>query len=132
MKLKVLNLERWMVYDNTREDCVQYGSHYYEIPPILNRDGYYKYGNDCWFEVNGQAWLCSDINAFEFTLNTLHAAEYRPEQIIGLSAIVKTNLATKKQRSMMRHYEDYVDLISSRRTQKMLFRKIQLMKDSYL
>lgn len=107
LRLKCLKLESWMQHKTSREDCIRYGNEYHAIDPILNRDGYYCYGAVSWFEVNDQAWMCSTTHAFASALDTLNAAELRPEQIRGLKAIAKSNLATKQQRKLLFDYHQY-------------------------
>lgn len=63
MNLKVLKLKPWM--KNRRGEPV------IEIPPIYNRDGYYRYGTSVWFEYEGKAYILpvTHLEVFDYDLN---------------------------------------------------------------
>jgi hypothetical protein len=87
-----------------------------EIEPVFNRDGYYydKTSDKCWFECAGKGFLGDKI-MFKFRLELEHSNDLRPEQIMGLKTITKTNLATLTQRHKCYYYQCAQDLRRIRR-----------------
>lgn len=70
-KLKVLQLEFWMKYDdNWNERTKNHPS--YIGPAIYNRDGWYLLGDDCWFEYDGNAFKTTGLyETFKYQLKLL-------------------------------------------------------------
>lgn len=99
MTIKRLKLEHWM-YPSKKwfADTVRDGR-YQKIEPKLNRDGWFKQGKECWFEVEGQAYTCP-IESFDYTFKTLVACELTKQETDALAVIVKTKLATPLQREL--------------------------------
>jgi hypothetical protein len=79
MNIKVLPLEPWMKFTSTV--CKSAVDQAQEISPVFKREGYYLYGDKCWFETpEGTAYL-HEKNNFTFTLEVLEAEKYNHRQI---------------------------------------------------
>lgn len=102
MNITRMNLQFYMIDEDMLDELVDYGrknGSYTQLEPVLNRDGVFKRGKDCWFEVRGQAFTY-DIELFKYELSLLNAPSLSMQQINALEAIVKAKLATKKQKNM--------------------------------
>jgi hypothetical protein len=124
MRLKCLPLESWMKHARVRNHTIKHGDAYFPINPIIHRDGYYRLGNCCWFEVDSLAWACASHHQFQYSLRMLNAQELRPEQQIALKAISVTNLATKHQRDLWLDHRDCVELRATQRRVQQLTKSI--------
>lgn len=70
MNISRMNLQYYMEDEDILEELVEDGrfnGRYTQIEPILNRDGIFKRGNECWFEVRGQA-LCMTLKCLNMNL----------------------------------------------------------------
>jgi hypothetical protein len=72
---------------------------YIQIEPIVNRDGIFKRGTECWFEVRGEAFTY-DIAMFKYKFSLLDAPTLSAQQMNALHAIVKAKLASKQQKKL--------------------------------
>lgn len=102
MNITRMNLQFYMIDEDMLVDLIDYGrinGSYTQLEPILNRDGVFKRGKNCWFEVRGQAFTY-DIELFKYELSLLNAPSLSIQQINALEAIVKAKLATKTQKNM--------------------------------
>lgn len=97
-----MNLQFYMEDEDMLEELVQDGrfnGRYIQIEPILNRDGIFKRGTECWFEVRGQAFMY-EIEMFKYEFRILNNQSFSIQQVKALEAIVKVKMATKKQKEM--------------------------------
>lgn len=97
-----MNLQFYMEDEDMLEELVQDGrfnGRYIQIEPILNRDGIFKRGTECWFEVRGQAFMY-EIETFKYEFRILNDQSFSIQQVKALEAIVKVKMATKKQKEM--------------------------------
>lgn len=102
MNITRMNLQFYMEDEDMLEELVENGKHngrYTQREPIVNRDGVFKRGKDCWFEVRGQAFTY-DIEMFKYEFSLLNAPSLSTQQVNALKAIVKAKLATKQQKKM--------------------------------
>lgn len=102
MNISRMNLHFYMEDEDMLEDLVQDGrfnGRYIQIEPILNRDGVFKRGKECWFEVRGQAFMY-EIEMFKYEFKILNNQSLSIQQVKALEAIVKVKMASKKQKEM--------------------------------
>lgn len=102
MNISRMNLQFYMEDEDMLEELVQDGrfnGRYIQIEPILNRDGIFKRGTECWFEVRGQAFMY-EIETFKYEFRILNDQSFSIQQVKALEAIVKVKMATKKQKEM--------------------------------
>lgn len=102
MNISRMNLHFYMEDEDMLEELVQDGrfnGRYIQIEPILNRDGVFKRGKECWFEVRGQAFMY-EIEMFKYEFKILNNQSLSIQQVKALEAIVKVKMASKKQKEM--------------------------------
>lgn len=102
MNVSRMNLEFYMEDADMLEELVEEGKHngrYLQIEPIVNSNGIFKRGKDCWFEVAGKAFTY-DLSMFNYKFSLLNAPSLSQQQFNALIAIVKVKLATKQQKKM--------------------------------
>lgn len=105
MNLKVLKLEGWMHrIDLHKERYVE------EIPPVCNRDGFYKLGNKTWFELGGKAYLLKHPKGFDYTLDRLNYQPLREIERDALLVLFKARLISKEQIALLQSDYVYRDL----------------------
>lgn len=75
-----------------------------KISPDFFRNGYYKYGKVCWFEIGNEAYL-DNPKSFNFRLDLFNASEINSRKATALKAIITEKLATQKQINLFRNYE---------------------------
>lgn len=116
MNISRMNLQYYMEDEDMLEELVENGGHngrYTQIEPILNRDGIFKRGNECWFEVRGQAFMY-DIEMFKYEFKILNNQSLSIQQVKALEAIVKVKMASKKQKEMYENICYQVNDLQSR------------------
>jgi hypothetical protein len=96
--MKILPLEDYMVDDDEPSD----------IGFTIGRPGFYMTATDCWYETPTVARRNVNPEWFIYSLDLHHAKELRPEQIEGLKAICRCNLATDNQRYRLYMYESWL------------------------
>jgi hypothetical protein len=99
MKIKRLNLDNWMTAKRSSINLLGQDP-YFEIEPTFCKDGIYKQGKKCWFEVSGKAYIYP-VERFVYDFNIIDVNEYDNNAINALTQIVKLGLATKKQTSIV-------------------------------
>ena len=87
MNLKILELPKHFLFD-LKQDGIYSGNFYY---PTLNRDGWYLLGNNCWYEINGIAYM-SDKNTFINRLDILNTRAYTKEEYRMVSSVLRRGL----------------------------------------
>ncbi len=102
MNIKRLSLQPWMIYESKRQRKNELlgADPYIEINTVFNRDGIYKQGKNCWFEVNGKAYQYS-IQTFNLEQKILDVNEMDNKKIEALKQICLVGLATKKQKEIL-------------------------------
>lgn len=116
MNISRMNLQYYMEDEDMLEELVEDGrfnGRYTQIEPILNRDGIFKRGNECWFEVRGQAFMY-DIEMFKYEFKILNNQSLSIQQVKALEAIVKVKMASKKQKEMYENICYQVNDLQSR------------------
>ena len=102
MNIKRMDLQFFMSDDFLLEDLIEEPSHsgfYREITPLLNRNGVFKRGPDCWFEVDGRAFTY-DGAQFDYELSLLDAPSLSMRQVEALRLVVAHKLASSQQKKM--------------------------------
>lgn len=99
MNIKRLDLELWMYPSKKFFVATVSDGKYVKIKPILNRDGWFKKGKECWFEAEGQAYTCPK-ETFDYQFKILSVRELSKQEIDALAVIFKTKFATLHQREM--------------------------------
>jgi hypothetical protein len=102
MNIARINLEFYMEDEDMLEELVEDGKHngrYLQIEPIVNRDGIFKRGNECWFEIRGLAFTY-DLAMFKYKFSLLDAPTLSSQQMNALHEIVKAKLASKQQKKL--------------------------------
>jgi hypothetical protein len=84
------------------------GKHHTEITPTFNREGFYLQGGNCWFEVNGKAYI-GDKNQFLYKLQTLNDNEKGTEVYRALKALQRVAKLTKEQAEFCDRYKLILD-----------------------
>ena len=97
MSLKIMNLEFWMsrsLYDE--DDLIR-------CEPVFNRNGQYfdTVLKKCWFEVDGDAFLIPDADAFKFSLQILNHRPLRRVERYAINVLIANRLASKSLIEMM-------------------------------
>lgn len=102
MNYKVLPLNFWMKHPKLLENCLT--THRYKFTnPELHREGIYKLGKKCWFEIDGYAYTYP-VEDFNYQLNMLNAEELTVKQGKALEEIIKQKLSSKEQRKLFQFY----------------------------
>jgi hypothetical protein len=102
MNITKMNLQHCFENEAMLQDLLEEGSlngRYLQIEPIVNRDGIFKRGKDCWFEVRGRAFTY-DITMFKYEFSLLDYPSLSAQQLNALQAIVKTKLASNQQKKL--------------------------------
>lgn len=102
MNITRINLEFYMEDEDMLEELVEDGKRtgrYLQIEPIVNRDGIFKRGIECWFEIRGLAFTY-DLAMFKYKFSLLDAPALSAQQMNALHAIVKAKLASKQQKKL--------------------------------
>jgi hypothetical protein len=87
-KLKVLQLDFWMKYDDNWKERTKAHSSYCG-PAIYNRDGWYLLGDNSWFEFNGNSFKTLGLSeAFKYQLRTYNTQPLTQEQVDEMRKIV--------------------------------------------
>lgn len=118
-KLKVLPLRPWMKNPSKRLETVE---------PNIGRDGYYLFGDACWFEVNGKAYVYEG-RLFNIELargDTIWGYTMRECEYEAMCVLRAGNLLNKKQRNMLHEYEVNQGVREIHRRNKLL--RIKLLK----
>ena len=110
MNLKVLQLENWMKY--FRDEDLQ------EIPALLDREGYYKLGDLCWFEVEGKAYL-QDVADFDHDLSIFNIRLLRDCEYTAVNLLIKNKIADSALKELFYINRHYKELINIRRRSKL-------------
>lgn len=103
MNIKRLQLDKWMISKKSNQDILGFEP-YFEISPIIGKNGIYKSGLNCWFEVDGKAYSYP-VKRFNYDFKIIEINEYDNKDIKALSEIVKLGLATKKQKEIVSLYK---------------------------
>lgn len=103
MNIKRLQLDKWMVSKKSNQNILGFEP-YLEITPTIGKNGLYKSGLNCWFEVDGKAYTYP-INMFKYDFKIIEVNEYDNREIKALSEIVRLGLATKKQKEIVSLYK---------------------------
>lgn len=76
-----------------------------EVPPVFFRDGLYKVGNICWFELKGKAFKY-DVEDFNHTLLTTSVKEIGCDVMGRLEYILNNypRILTKQQIKLIHAY----------------------------
>ena len=101
-KLKVLPLDSWMEIDhlyNTIDDFMDNQCERLQYAPIMDRAGWYLLGDFCWFVNSIGVWLY-EKDSFLYDLECKSLPSLSDKEFMALSAIVKTKLATKTQKTL--------------------------------
>lgn len=102
MNISRMNLQYYMedefIFEGYLEDLPKDG-HCLQIEPILHRDGIFKRGKECWFEVRGQAFTYP-LETFNFEYSLLNLPSLSQQQMAALKMVVGTKMATKGQREL--------------------------------
>ena len=109
MRIKVLPLEYWMLWDDALEDCLESGR-YPAALPLFYRPGIYLEGTACWFELADGNAFCYPRETFMHTLARLEAERLNARQVAALADIVAQRLATKQQRELLQMCRHVADL----------------------
>ena len=111
MKIKVLNLEDWMLNDvEPGWGNNELGNEPFpEIDPTFNRDGWYLHGDKCWAEIGGKAYRIP-VRPFAYQLSLLHAQEYNHRHYEALQHIMSVGLASNKQKELFYMMQDVKSL----------------------
>ena len=100
MNIKVLPLAYWMkIYPK--------GMKGHELPEsegFFNKDGYYLYGDKCWFEKNGKCYHY-DAGSFKYSLELLNLPIYSEKEYNALLEMRKVKLLTKQQLYILNRIE---------------------------
>ena len=99
MRIKRLTLD-WWVKKEIKEESKRWLK---KTQPIFYKEGIFKSGKKCWFEVLKNNKFLSfeyDLEMFKFLLECEFAKELNKEQQEGLKAIVKAKMSTRYQESM--------------------------------
>lgn len=103
MNIKRLQLDKWMLSKKSKQDILGFEP-YIEISPTIGKNGLYKSGLNCWFEVDGKAYSYP-VKRFDYDFKIIDVNEYDNKDIKALSEIVKLGLATKKQKEIVSLYK---------------------------
>lgn len=102
MNISRMNLQYYMedefIFEGYLEDLPKDGR-CLQIEPILHRDGIFKRGKECWFEVRGQAFTYP-LETFNFEYSLLNLPSLGQQQMLALKMVVDTKMATKTQREL--------------------------------
>ncbi len=104
MNIKRMNLQFYMEDEDIFMDLLsdsQESKRYLEIEPILNREGIYKRGKECWFEIRGKAYVYP-VETFDFEFSLINTPSLSSQELNALKAIVSTKFSTKKQQELYR------------------------------
>lgn len=105
MRLKILPLAFWMVTEDLLADCLASGR-YPPVPPRFDRPGVYLEGATCWFELGDGRAFAYDVSQVRYQLALAAASQLTERQAAALQGIVAQRLATKTQRTLLRHYQE--------------------------
>jgi hypothetical protein len=97
-----MNLQYCFEDEAMLQDLLEEGSRngrYLQIEPIVNRDGIFKRGTECWFEVRGRAFTY-DLAMFKYEFSLLDYPSLSAQQLNALQAIMKAKLASKQQKKL--------------------------------
>lgn len=96
MNIKVLKLDSWM------KKYPEYfaNEHLTEIQPYFNRDGYYLYGDVCWFEYSGRAWFVDNID-FKYGLMLFEVPYLRDCEIAAFTLLSKAHLISHEEERIL-------------------------------
>jgi hypothetical protein len=101
--IKVLPLEMWMTMPgkwamnlfDEKELCQHSLT---VIPPILNRDGFYKHYDLCWIEVDGKAYKYdTGMGLFDFDLANEDNSRVLRSEVMEAIQVLKRNKVFNKQ-----------------------------------
>lgn len=112
MRLKVLQLEPWMkrIYRDRGVPILN------EIPPVLNRNGWYMRGKESWFELDGRAYTNDSLAAqFRYEMKGYDHVPYNKE-LARLVSLLVYKLPRRHQRKYLKEltYFHYVPSPQSR------------------
>jgi len=117
MNISRMNLQYYMeddiFFEEYIEDIQRGVSSSREIEPIMNRDGIFKRGKDCWFEVRGQAFTYP-LETFNFEFSLVNLPSLSLQQMTALKMVVDTKLATREQRELYRKLMYRVENLKNR------------------
>lgn len=102
MNIKRMNIQFYMEDQYMLEDLVedsQCNGRYLQIDPIVHRDGVFKRGKDCWFEIRGQAFTY-DSEMFDFEFGLLNVPSLSTSQFQALKMVVEQKLASVEQKKL--------------------------------
>ncbi len=94
-----MKLDKWMTSKKSSNSLLGQDP-YFEIEPTFCKDGIYKQGGKCWFEVNGAAYTYP-VERFIYDFNILEVNEYDNKEIKALAEVVKLGLSTKRQQKIV-------------------------------
>lgn len=102
MNIKVLPLPSRLLHMSVLQ--LAYGGAI-KVPPVFFRDGLYKVGNICWFELKGRAFKY-DVEDFNHTLLASNVKEISCDVMQKLSYILKnySRILTKQQIELVHAY----------------------------
>lgn len=99
MNLKVLPLNFWQkIY--LKDEWKHVRPELREIPPKLNRDGYYLKGDLCWFEISGKAFLY-DKESFMYDIEQLNHIPLLYKEKEAIETLIKSNKCPKSLRTLL-------------------------------
>lgn len=102
MTIKRMELQYFMVDPDMLEDLIEdslSSDPYLEIEPVVHRNGIFKQGKKCWFEVDGRAYTYR-ADMFDFELGLLNVPALAPSQIKALKMVIDNKLASKEQKKL--------------------------------
>ena len=102
MNIKRMNIQFYMEDEDMLEDLVedsQRNGRYLQIDPIVHRDGVFKRGKDCWFEIRGQAFTY-DSKMFDFEFSLLNVPSLSTSQFQALKMVIDQKLASVEQKKL--------------------------------
>ena len=116
-------------------DLVQLENYFEEIPPVINRTGWYLLDDKCWFEVRGRAFVSNKVD-FLWGLRYLNVSEMDISVVRKLEEIdrISTGILTSKQLRLVYEYNMYLrnrhqERLSRRRIKEMKSRVLVKMKE---
>lgn len=117
MNISCLKLQYYMeddiLFEGYLEDIEAGVSSCREIEPIMNRDGIFKRGQKCWFEVRGQAFTYP-LETFNFEYSLVDLPSLSQQQMAALKMVVDTKMATKEQRALYHRLMYRIENLNSR------------------
>jgi hypothetical protein len=109
MKIKRLNLERWMKFD--KEERIKINS------ITTFKDGWYCIGNRSFFIVDGVHYV-GDVNSFKHKLKLLNHNPLRQHEVVAIDTLHAANLLNSEMKSLLyldKHWNELRNIYRSSR-----------------